>query len=727
MTDSIHSILKTVFGYSGFLPLQEEIIENILKKKDTLVIMPTGGGKSLCYQIPALVFPGLTVVVSPLISLMKDQVEQLAGQGVKAAVLNSSLSMEEYQDNVEKIFSGEARLLYIAPESLLTSRLNAMLAEIEISCLAIDEAHCISEWGHDFRPEYRQLIEFRKRFPEAVCVALTATATPRVRQDIKSTLGFESSNEFIASFNRKNLYLEVQPKTAPEEQLLDFLRRFPAQPGIIYCFSRRQVDETAAFLSEKGFSVRPYHAGLENEDRKRNQELFIRDDVQIIVATIAFGMGINKSNVRFVVHYDLPKSIEGYYQEIGRSGRDGLPAHCLLLFSYGDRIKQEHFIRQKQEPERTVAMQHLDAMVRYAESRACRRIPLLSHFGEHYAQPNCGMCDRCREPEENKLDVTTPALKFLSCVKRTGEHFGAVHVTDVLMGSQNKKVVQFGHQELSTFGIGKDLTREQWLEMSRLLVQEGYLDQDIEFRTLKLTPKAYQFFKTREPVMGSLGASKREISGRTGRDVGEIDYNRDLFEILRERRKQLANEAGVPPYVIFSDKTLVEMAAYLPVTIERMKKIYGIGAAKLERYGQEFADIIANYCEMHHLKPPESIARQARREPARSEGALRHMQAGELFNKGESVESIAEQFGVTLNTITGYLARCLLEGVKLRAGNDLLDMVKVDAPLQQQALKAFEDLGTQFLAPVFQSLNGVVDYDDLKLLRLHYIILQRQG
>ena len=346
------SILKDTFGYDTFRPNQREVIENILARKDTLAVMPTGGGKSLCYQIPALLFPGLTVVVSPLIALMKDQVEQLRAAGVPALFLNSSLSPEAYQENMAYVASGAVKLLYVAPETLLTQRIFALLDGLTVDLLTIDEAHCISEWGHDFRPEYRQLVEVRRRYPQAVCLALTATATPRVRGDIKTSLGFSGSNEFIASFNRENLYIEVLPKSDPLKQTLRFLERFKDQSGIIYCFSRRQVDDLAAHLAERGFSVRPYHAGLQDDERRRNQEAFIREDVQIMVATIAFGMGINKPNVHFVLHYDLPKSIEGYYQEIGRSGRDGLPAHCLLLYSYSDVAKQRYFIDQKEGTER---------------------------------------------------------------------------------------------------------------------------------------------------------------------------------------------------------------------------------------------------------------------------------------------------------------------------------------------------------------------------------------
>ncbi len=431
------SILKETFGYDTFRPLQREVIENVLARRDTLAIMPTGGGKSLCYQIPALLFEGLTVVVSPLISLMKDQVEQLRAFGVPALFLNSSLAPQEYQENMDYIRRGEVKLLYVAPESLLTPRILSLLDSIQVDCLTIDEAHCISEWGHDFRPEYRQLVAVRQRFPKAVCLALTATATERVRQDIRTTLKFASSNEFIASFNRENLYIEVVRKRDPIEQTIQILEKHKDQSGIIYCFSRRQVDELAAYLAAQEYSVRPYHAGLEDAERKANQETFIRDDAQIIVATIAFGMGINKPNVRFIIHFDLPKSIESYYQEIGRAGRDGLPAHCTLLFNYSDVAKINYFIDQKEGNEKQVAIGHLDAIVRYAEDElTCRRKPLLNYFGESYEAQSCSNCDNCTSAPTELTDITIYAQKFLSCVKRADERFGAGHITDILLGSR---------------------------------------------------------------------------------------------------------------------------------------------------------------------------------------------------------------------------------------------------------------------------------------------------
>ena len=583
-------ILKSVFGYDAFRPLQGEIITHLMGKKDALVVMPTGGGKSLCYQIPALLFEGLTLVVSPLISLMKDQVDQLRECGVPALFLNSSLSADQYRRHVGQIRSNAVKLVYLAPEALLTPRILDLLSPLKIDCLAIDEAHCISEWGHDFRPEYRRLLEVRSAFSGAACVALTATATPRIREDIRASLRIDK--EFVGSFNRPNLFLEVTPKTAPRAQLLEFLKRYPNEAGIIYCFSRRQADDLHSLLSREGYAVRPYHAGLSEEDRTLNQELFIRDDIQIIVATIAFGMGINKSNVRFVVHHDLPKNLESYYQEIGRAGRDGLPAHCLLMLGYGDLRKVRYFIQQKDEHEQMVANVLLNVLVGFAETDLCRRIPLLGYFGETDVPADCGMCDNCRMEKKEPADITIPAQMFLSCVKRTGERFGAGHVIDVLRGSNARKILTFGHESLSTYGIGTAYSAGQWRHLSRQFLQRGLLIQETEHGALRLTPKAWEVMKGKETVRGRLEEGVVRLKPRA-EERGE--YDTDLFDLLRKRRKEIADVHHLPPFAVFHDRTLREMAASFPKTREELAEVYGIGAAKLEKYGETFLEIIRQY------------------------------------------------------------------------------------------------------------------------------------
>jgi ATP-dependent DNA helicase RecQ len=726
------SILKKVFGYEQFQPLQREIIENVLERRDTLVIMPTGGGKSLCYQIPALLFPGLTVVVSPLIALMKDQVEQLRELGVAALFLNSSLSLEEYRFNVAQVRAGKIKLLYVAPETLLTDRLLDLLAAIPFDCLAIDEAHCISEWGHDFRPEYWQLAEVRQRFPRVVCLALTATATPRVREDIQASLRFEKSNEFIASFDRANLLIEVVPKDDPLKQTLKFLKGVPGQSGIIYCFSRKQVDELADVLAMKGYAVRPYHAGLSDLDRKQNQELFIRDDAQIIVATIAFGMGINKPNVRFIIHFDLPKSIESYYQEIGRAGRDGLPAHCVLLFGYGDLQKLRYFIDQKEGAERQVAYQHLGALTRYAESESCRRVPLLAYFGEAYTAENCGMCDRCLAAGPQEVDVTVPAQKLLSCVVRTGERFGAAHVSDVLMGSGTEKVRKFNHQTLSTFGIGKDLAREQWMHLARQLVQKGLLSQDDRYGSLKLTARGYEALRNREIIQGTLRepATARPAPRTAGR-VDSPEYDQDLFDLLRRKRKELADVGGVPPYVIFSDRTLVEMAAYLPQSTDSLLRVHGVGSVKMQRYGTAFLEIIQDFCARRGLaEKPKHGAQPALAEAEEEDDANltrtllhrpRHVVVGEAYNQGQTITALMAQYSVKRTTILDHLTNYALEGHALRESGAFRALSSLPETVQEAALAAFQAEGARYLKPVFDRLNGAVDYDELRIMRLCFI------
>ena len=712
-----HTILKNTFGYDSFLPFQHEVIENVLAGRDTLAIMPTGGGKSLCYQIPALLLDGLTVVVSPLIALMKDQVEQLRAAGVPAAVLNSSISAEEYQHNIAMVRQGEVKLLYVAPETLLTERIFALLSQVNLALLTIDEAHCISEWGHDFRPEYRQIMSVRQRYPDATCLALTATATERVRMDIKRSLEFSQSNEFVASFNRENLFIEVTPKTDGISQTVDFLEDFKDQSGIIYCFSRRQVDQLSEYLAMKGFSVRPYHAGLEDEERKVNQEAFIRDDVQIIVATIAFGMGINKPNVRFVIHFDLPKSIEGYYQEIGRAGRDGLPAHCLLLYSYSDVAKQRFFINQKEGSEKRVAEEHLDAIVRYAEDEInCRRKPLLAYFGETFAAANCGTCDNCTHAPEALADITIPTQKFLSCVIRTGERFGAGYVADVLRGSKNKKLLRFGHDTVSTYGIGGELSKKQWMRLSRQMLQMGYLEQAGEYRTLRMTDEGRLVLRERKPVQGTI--LEEAAPAQTSSRQAEMTYDHGLFALLREKRKALADEANVPPYVIFPDRTLVEMSAYFPQSRESLLTMNGVGQAKLERFGGVFLTVIKAYCLEKGCKEKEKSINRRSQAVKKDGGKRRHIEVGELFNAGESIEALAARYQIRQGSIISNLERFVQEGNMLRDGDGFLKLVSAPVEKQKAATAAFEELGTEFLKPVFEKLEGAVSYDDLRIIRL---------
>ncbi|MEP7269948.1 MAG: DNA helicase RecQ [Acidobacteriota bacterium] len=721
------SILKETFGFDSFRPNQLEVIESILGRRDTLAVMPTGGGKSLCYQIPALLFEGITLVVSPLIALMKDQVEQLRAYGVPAAVLNSSISREEYQASLRDIRNGAARVLYLAPETLFMPRTLDLLANLKVDLLTIDEAHCISEWGHDFRPEYRRLTEVRELLKDVVCLAMTATATPRVRQDIRSSLRLTSANEIVASFNRENLFLTVWPKIDALRQTETFLKKFKDQSGIIYCFSRAQVDELSEYLEDHGYSVRPYHAGLDGKERQQNQEAFIRDDVQIMVATIAFGMGINKPNVRFVMHFDLPKSIEGYYQEIGRAGRDGLPSDCLLLYTYADASKLQYFISQKEEPERQVSEMHLQSIVRFAEDDVnCRRRPLLAYFGETFSARRCGTCDNCTSAPIQTADITIPAQKFLSCVKRTGERFGAGHVADVLLGNDGEKISKLHHNTLSTFGIGKELGRNEWMGLARQLVKLDLLDQDPTYRTLRLTSKAMETLRNREIIMGAALQFKERKRIRPDKTRAlEPDYDHVLFDLLRGKRKELADEAGVPPYVVFSDRTLVEMAAYRPLKERSLLRINGVGEVKAERYGSIFLTVIQDYCRQHALEEnfrgpatQTNSSRPVSRPVSPRDGKSRSLFVGQAYNAGASAQLVMSQFQIKARTLIDHLLKFIADGNTLRRDDDLRSLVTAGLEDQEKVLKAFEELGTERLRPVFDKLEERVSYDDLNILRV---------
>ena len=602
-TQSPLETLQNVFGHEEFRPFQEEIIKHILKQRDALVVLPTGGGKSLCYQLPALIFDGLTVVVSPLISLMQDQVVQMKQRGISAAFLNSILSYSERETIMQRVKQGEVKLLYMAPETLVKPGTLLKLDKLNVSCLAIDEAHCISQWGHDFRPDYRELISIRERLQSAVCVALTATATPRVQRDIKKLLKFDEGHEFIGSFNRENLFIAVEPKVELFDQTLAFLHKHRQESGIIYCQTIKQVESLCRDLTTRQISVLPYHADLDDETRKQNQDAFINSDVRVIVATIAFGMGIDKADVRFVLHAGLPKEPESYYQEIGRSGRDGLPADCLLLFSYGDVDTINYFINQGASSERQGRQERLQTLVSWATSIACRRKVLLAYFGEQYEEQNCGMCDNCRNSERERIDLTTSAQKFLSCVLRTGQLFGEAYIIDVLRGSQQKKILDNRHDRLSTHGIGTDYSKTQWRYLSLQFLQHKLLERDARHGSLRVTQKGWGVLNSGDQFRGLPVASDGTEASNTPETASEEpnEYASELFEQLRDKRKMIADEEEVPAFVVFSDKTLQEMAIHLPKTEKAFMQIHGIAEVKCKKYADNFLPIIRDYCKEHGI------------------------------------------------------------------------------------------------------------------------------
>ncbi|MEE4172921.1 MAG: DNA helicase RecQ [Xanthomonadales bacterium] len=588
--------LRKVFGLKSFRPLQQDIIEGVIRGEDAFVLMPTGGGKSLCYQLPALHRSGVALVVSPLISLMQDQVDALRANGVQAAMLNSSLDAAARRTVEADLGAGKLDLLYVSPERALSPGFLRRLDALDIALLAIDEAHCVSQWGHDFRPEYAGLGELRQRLPGTPLIALTATADPQTRDDIVAVLGLEGARLFATSFDRPNIRYTVLEKHQPRQQLLRFLDGQQGASGIVYCLSRRRVEEVAEVLRAQGLKAAAYHAGMASERRRQVQAQFLRDELEIVVATVAFGMGIDKPNVRFVVHYDLPRHLEGYYQETGRAGRDGLAAEALLLFGTQDVASARYQIGQAgNDRQRRIESHKLNAMVGFAESLTCRRQVLLGYLGEAGA-PACGNCDVCLEPPE-RFDGTEAARKVLSCVYRVGQRFGLRHVVDVLRGSVNERVQRYGHERLSTYGIGAEHSAATWQSIVRQLIHRGYLVQDIaDYSVLRLTPESKAVLLGEERVELAMPRVRTRSTGKKSRALADLDpADQALFEALRAVRKQLAEERGVPPYVIFGDATLIDLCRRRPASPEDFLEVNGVGAVKLERFGDIFLSAIADH------------------------------------------------------------------------------------------------------------------------------------
>lgn len=610
ITKCAQEILKDIFGYDSFRPLQLEIIKNLLAGKDTLAIMPTGGGKSLCYQIPALIFKGITIVVSPLISLMQDQVSSLKENGVPAEFLNSSLEFSEYLETVKKLKNGEIKIVYVSPEGLASDKMMGIFHEcsMPINCITIDEAHCVSEWGHDFRPDYLSISNVRKHFPNAVCLALTATATASVQQDIIKNLRLYRPTVFTASFNRKNIFLEVKPKKNALSQVIECIEKHKDESGIIYCFSRKSVDELTMKLHNEGYSVLNYHAGLSDIQRTKNQNLFIKDKVRIIVATVAFGMGINKPNVRFVIHYDMAKSLEEYYQEIGRAGRDGLESHALLLYSPGDIHKIRFFFNEAADPEKSERL--LQGMINYAKARTCRRRALLSYFGENFSGADTSAdecCDICAAGPVNLTDVTIPSQKLMSCIFRLKQHYGAAYVIDVLLGSKQKRIMENHHNELSTWGIGKELEKSDWFELTDLLIETGYILKVGEYNVLAVSKMGALALTNRTQIKlpvqlnfkNIINAPKQKPSfvlhkkNEFLKNLSEKDT--ELYNAIKQWRNSTAEKENIAPYMIFGDKTIEELVEKKPASEKELLSVFGIGTVKAEKIGAPVLRIIGNH------------------------------------------------------------------------------------------------------------------------------------
>ncbi len=730
---TVLDLLKKHFGYDQFRPLQAEIIASVLERRDTLVLMPTGGGKSLCYQLPALRFDGLTLVVSPLVALMKDQVDTLKANGIAAEFINSSLTYPELNNVRRRVQRNTVKILYVAPERLALPGFLDFLTELTVSLVAVDEAHCISMWGHEFRPDYRNLVTLRHALPGVPCIALTATATEQVRLDIAEQLELTQPQKFVASFNRANLIYSVRPKRNSVDALTDLLDEYRGESCIVYCFSRKSTQDLATALCERGLSALPYHAGLDTTVRSQTQEKFIRDEVPIIVATIAFGMGIDKPDVRLVVHYDLPKSLEGYYQETGRAGRDGLPSECALFYSYGDKVKQDFFIDHIEDPaEQRNARDKLARVIEFCDIQTCRRKYLLAYFGEDWQQDNCGGCDVCLTPRE-EFDATVIAQKILSAIVRTGERFGIDHVSRVLRGANTKRIRELRHDRLSVYGIVDDFSDSELKEVAGLLQAEGLLRKNSrEYAGLSLTSAGRTFLKNREDLTLTR-AKQAEPAPRTASDSspaqvwrrrdtppladeqGDIAVDAALFEKLRELRRKLATERNVPPYVIFGDVTLRQMAAYLPQSREGLSHVSGVGAAKLERWGEAFLEVIRSYADEQGLaERPVPISQRGREQQGSKESrkGSTYTATKQLLEQGRSITEVAAERGLSLRTVVSHIEKLVADGEDVNLGPLLPASDRLEA-IQHALARS----GTTVLAPVKAMLGKDYTYEEIRLVR----------
>ncbi len=709
--DKIEQALKQYFGHESFRAGQREIIEYALDGYDAFVLMPTGGGKSLVYQLPALLMSGLTVVISPLIALMQDQVDRMRANGLPASFVNSTLSSVERIERERAALNGQLKLLYVAPERLVSGNFLSFLNQVErtvgLSLIAVDEAHCVSEWGHDFRPEYRQLGQLRDRFPQVPMMALTATATERVRQDILEQLRLNDPHIHIASFNRSNLYYEVRQKNKTSfGELVQILRERPDEPVIIYCQSRKSVDELSESLRNQGIHALPYHAGMTNEQRTENQSRFIRDDVSVLVATIAFGMGIAKPDVRAVIHYDLPRNLEGFYQESGRAGRDGLPAQCIIFFNHGDRSKIEYMIGQKtDEQEQRIARQQLQQMVAYSESSVCRRRVLLGYFGETLRSANCGNCDNCQS-ESTTEDRTSDARKFLYTVAKTGQRFGFRHIVDVLRGANNQKIRDYRHDQLSTYGIGKEQSADEWQRIGRTLIHQGLLTETTDgypvLRLNELSMEVLRKERTVEMIAHAKPDQKRQVKSKEAPDLSANEE--ELFQRLRALRKRIADEQGVAPYVVFFDLSLREMAQQRPQSRTQFAKIPGVVSNKLDMYSEAFINEIRDYRLEKASQRPKNFTPSVN-------GGMTHQLTLSLYRQGLSIDEIASKRNLKSNTILSHL-------IELVESGEAIDIDRLVQPEHYVVIvDALHQVGDDFLKPVKEFLGDEYSYEEIRLVR----------
>lgn len=719
--DELKVKLKEIFGYGAFRGNQEAVIKNILSGKNTFVIMPTGAGKSLCYQLPAMIEEGLAIVISPLIALMKNQVDQLNAYGINARFLNSTLSKGEITRLKKDCVNGVVKLLYVAPESLNKEENIEFLQKVKVSFVAIDEAHCISEWGHDFRPEYRKIKTMIGQLGEMKVIALTATATPKVQLDIQKNLQMEDADVFISSFNRKNLFYEVRPKKETKKQLIKFLKEHKGKSGIVYCLSRKKVEEIAQLLNVNGFKAAPYHAGLDPDVRMKNQDDFLNEEVDIICATIAFGMGIDKPDVRFVVHYDVPKSLEGYYQETGRSGRDGLEGHCLMFYSHNDLNKLEKFNKDKSVQERENARVLLQEMEFYAESPVCRRMQLLHYFGEEYKEKNCGMCDNCVNPRE-RFDGTEFVKIALEAVKQTNERFTLNHLVNVIRGIEDEYVKSYAHFDLAIYGKGDTEDADFWKSVIRQALIYQYLEKDIEnIGVLKITKKGTDFLKKPHPIElardhdFTTDVDEEESSERT--PVNSKSYDEKLFEMLKALRKKMAKEKDLPPYVIFQDPSLEEMATTYPTTKEELASVNGVGMGKVNKFGKEFLDLIQTYVEENDIETAAEVVVKS----SVNKSKIKIFIIQQIDRKVD-LDEIAESKNVSFDELLTEIENICYSGTKLNL-DYYIDEV-LDEDKQQQIYEYFLESESDSIEDAVEALKDEdPDFteDNLRLMRVKFL------